>query len=140
MNGDYDVRAGALWSGGVVIAVISALAAMVAQVIMRSVFDIVVTTDGSTALPPLTTFGVALAIVVIGVAALHLFLVAVPRGRTLWQLLGSLVLVASVVPVSQLSVDTTMKLLLMVLHLVVYVFAVPTLVALVPRVATRKVS
>ena len=82
------------------------------------------------------TFGVAFGASLLAIGMLHLFLAAVPRGRMLWQLLASLFLIASIIPIVQLDSDGENKLLLLVIHIVTYLFVVPTIVGMIPRVAT----
>jgi low temperature requirement protein LtrA len=142
MSGDYDVDGKAFWTAATVVAVIAALAGMVTQVVLELIFDVDLVVGAGGNAGPLgmgSTFVVAFVIAIAAAGLLHLFLAAVPRGRTFWQLLASLVLVASVVPITQVESDGENKLLLLVVHLVVYLFTVPTLSGLVGRVATPRV-
>jgi low temperature requirement protein LtrA len=138
MSGDYDVDGKAFWTAATVVAVIAALGGMVAQVVLELIFDIDLVAGAGGSLGIGTTFIVAFVVAMAAAGLLHLFLAAVPRGRTFWQLLASLVLIASVVPITQVDSDGENKLLLLIVHLVVYLFTVPTLSGLVGRVATPR--
>lgn len=140
MSGDHTVDAGRYWAGAVAVAVIGALAAALAQVVIELIIDddLLIAPPGGALEPlsPVVTAGVTFGVAIIGLGLLHLFLVAVPRGRTLWGLLASLVLIASIIPVLQLETDGRNQVLLLVVHLVAYLFIVPTMLGIVPRVTT----
>lgn len=140
MSGDYEVDARRYWAGAVVVALIGGLAALVTQVVIEVIIgdDLLIAPPGGAVEPlsPLVTFAVAAATGLVGMGLLHLFLVTVPRGRTLWGLLASLVLLASILPVVQLDTGTSNKVLLVVVHLATYLFIVPVILGIVPRVAT----
>ena len=136
MSGDYEVDARAFWTGGLAVAAIAGIAAVVTQLVLQLIFDTTLTEAGGAELEYWKTFGVAFVAIVVGLAVLHLFLTAVPRGKTLWQLLASLVLIASLIPITQLDSGGENGLHLLFLHLITYLFAVPTIVGMLPRVAT----
>lgn len=135
MSGDYEVDAQAFWTGGAAVAVIASIAAVVTQLVLQLIFDTTLTEGGGSELSYWKTFGVAFVVSIIGMGVLHLFLAGVPRGKTLWQLLASLVLIASLIPITQLDSAGDNKLFLLFMHLVTYLFAVPTIMGMVPRVA-----
>jgi hypothetical protein len=136
MSGDYDVDAKSFWSGGAAVAVIAAIAAVVTQLVLQLIFDTTLVIMDGQELSYGLTFGVAFGASLLAIGMLHLFLAAVPRGRMLWQLLASLFLIASIIPIVQLDSDGENKLLLLVIHIVTYLFVVPTIVGMIPRVAT----
>jgi hypothetical protein len=135
MSGDYEVDARAFWTGATAVAAIASMAAVVTQLVLQLIFDTTLTEGSGAELSYWKTFGVAFAATLVGMGVLHLFLAGVPRGKTLWQLLASLVLIASLIPITQLDSAGDNKLFLLFLHLVTYLFAVPTMVGMIPRVA-----
>ena len=140
MSGDYTVDAGRYWAGAVAVAAIGALAAALTQVVIELIIDddLLVAPPGGELAPlsPAVAAGVTFGVAIAGLGLLQLFLVAVPRGRALWGLLASLVLIASIIPVVQLDTDGRNQVLLLVVHLVAYLFVVPTMLGIVPRVTT----
>ena len=124
MSGDYQVDAQRFWTGAGAIAVIAGLAAIVAQVILQTAFDTTLEAarPGETPqeLSYFTTFLVAVFAALVAAALLHLFLAGVPKGRSLWQLVAALFLLASAIPVTQLDTGGENKLFLLIIHVVVY--------------------
>lgn len=139
MSGDYDVDPKAFWTGAAAVAVIAGLAGVVTQLVLELVFDTTLVGYGGDPLTYGGTFLVATLAALVAGGLLHLFLMAVPKGRTLWQLLASLALIASLIPITQADMSGDAKLFLLVIHIVVYLFTVPTLVGLIGRVATPAV-
>jgi predicted membrane channel-forming protein YqfA (hemolysin III family) len=141
MSGDYQVDAQRFWTGAGAIAVIAGLGAIVAQMILQTAFDTTLQAarpgDTPQDLSYFTTFLVAVVVALLAGGLLHLFLAGVPKGRSLWRLLAALFLLASAIPVTQLDTDGENKLFLLIIHVVVYLFTVPTMGGMIERVATR---
>lgn len=143
MTGDWDINVGRLWTTGATISLMGALGAGVVWFIATQFFDQVleVSTGSSGDLRELSiwmTMGFAFFVGLLATALLHVLLAFVPRGQVYFTTIGTLVLLLSAIPITNLDVPTSNKVWLGIMHIVTYAFVVPGLTAAVPRVATLK--
>jgi len=145
MSGDWKVDARRLWGAGLVTAVAAALTGAVCWFFIGDLFNANLQVSRGAPnegnVEEMTIWSAVVISFLVAVAAtglLHLLLVQVPNGERFFRWIALLILLVSLIPVFQMPGMTTAdKLWQSLLHLAVYSAIVPTLSALVPRVATR---